>query len=468
MMPRDLKIQKRIYKILSVLHKGQALIASVGPILSVARSSIVNSQRPNVDVAVALSSQMLPAPFLEKIASVPGDAISPLGSSTAALVGDGGSYRKGGRGGKGGNGQGNGQGGNGQGGKNGKGQPQCNNNGTRGPKPGQRTPRKGRDLMGKPYSLGAEESDDLDTFCKKASKKQGDVFKLLAMEALGLDGASDAGSSSKFSGLFDFLTSGMSGYFCGNFDPSAVTDLVSSQINDNCKKSEVSSKYDSKKKKGESAEDACKRELQAQSDADVAANGGGDSGNRAGYRKGGSADAVMWADVWGPLANGNMFAQTWGLVKAERDHSEVDRLINIAGSFGGGTSEINDDDATVFAQSEVYQDCADDWDACLPTAAWTMNWRARLRRVHSPLDLAATTVERTVSEAFRQVLDQDPVRKVIGGAPFAQYFEDPAGSLLPASIMDPLEDMRNEVAEQGGDAAKWVTEQGRDRASIIH
>ena len=88
--------------------------------------------------------------------------------------------------------------------------------------------------------------------------------------------------------------------------------------------------------------------------------------------------------------------------------------------------------------------------------------------MHSPLDLAATTVEKTVSEAFRQVLDQDPVRKVIGGAPFAQYFEDPAGQLLPASIMDPLEEMRNEVAEQGGDAAKWVTEQGRDRASIIH
>jgi hypothetical protein len=97
-----------------------------------------------------------------------------------------------------------------------------------------------------------------------------------------------------------------------------------------------------------------------------------------------------------------------------------------------------------------------------------MNWRARLRRVHSPLELAATSVEKAVGDTFKQVIEADPVKKVIGGAPFAQYFEDPAGKLLPASFMDPLEELRSEVAEQGGDAAQWVTEQGRDRASLIH
>src|SRR5262245_3545622 len=56
MAAREPRLEQKIFKTLSALHKGQALISSATPILSVAQSSIRNSQRPGVGIALAVST----------------------------------------------------------------------------------------------------------------------------------------------------------------------------------------------------------------------------------------------------------------------------------------------------------------------------------------------------------------------------------------------------------------------------
>lgn len=471
MMSRDTQVQQRIYRIIGVLGKGQAVVASAGPILSVARSAIANSQRPNVKMAVPLSTQMFPAGLLTILAQAPTEPITPLGVSNQALTADS-NFRKGGRSNGGGNNSkgntnnNNGNNGNGKGGK----QPQCKNNnrGNQGGKGNNRTytQRKGKPLLGKPYSLNAQESDDLDTFCGKAGEKMADPFKILAFEAIGLDGASDAGNGNFWGGLFKHLTKGMSGMFCGAFGAGGAADIIKDQISSTCKEKGAQDQYKDKKKKNESAQEACERILtEQQQDADETGFGSGKT--RSGYRAGATND-IAWADVFGPFANGNMFGQTWAIVRAEKDSGRIDDLINVAASFGGGTSTIDNSDATVFAQAEMFFDCDEDWDACYENASWTMNWRARLRRVRGPLELASTGLEHKLSAQFTDILNAPPVQKVINGTPLAEFFSTASGSLLPASLKDPLEEMRDEVAAQGGEAAQWVVEQGPDRATIIH
>jgi hypothetical protein len=165
-----------------------------------------------------------------------------------------------------------------------------------------------------------------------------------------------------------------------------------------------------------------------------------------------------------------VFTQTWSIVRAKRDDDGINKGIEIAASFGGGTSTpTNDDDTnTTLAQAEIYFDTENDWDSAVDVAMWTMNWRARLRRVHSPLEMALAPIEQSITRMFTDVFNQDPVQKVLSGTPVAQFFEDSEVSLIPAKVSDALENLRQETADQGGGAAKWVSEQGFDRAPIIH
>jgi hypothetical protein len=324
-------------------------------------------------------------------------------------------------------------------------------------------------LLGKPYSLGMEDEHDTAKFCDKASKKMGDPFKILALESVGAGGG-DGGGESALGGIFSFFTKGMSGYFCGSYDPSVVTDAITGQIGDGCSNTSVLADYKDTKKhphnKGESDEDVCKRELKDKSNPPDKHNAGYRAGGKGGG--GGGSNELAFADVWAPFANGNMFSQTWGVVRAKPDHAAIDKGVAIAGSFGGDSTVVDNDEKTVFAQAEMYFDCQDDWDTCFPTAAWTMNWRGRLRRVRSPLDMAATSIEQTISNAFSQVLEQPPVTKILGSTPLASFFNDPGGSLLPSTLTDPIEQMRGDIAQQGGEAAQWVKDQGQNRASLIH
>ncbi len=453
MVARDSKVQTRIYKMLRVLHRGQAVVSAAGPILSVARSSFENSQRPNVKFAVALGPLLLPVSVLDQLAG------SEVGGKTQGLVkSTSGGRQPQRRGGHDGNGNS----------KKPNGPQTCAVDRGPGKAPKANRFRKASLLMGKPFSLMVEESSDIDTFCGKANRKMGDVFSLIAKEASDMDEAGDVGSSDTFGGLFSSLTAD-TGIFCGESDPNLVDNLVSSQVGDACDNAGVVKMYTGKKKKGETAEEACQRELSAASEQARAENGDRRGGRK--WKSSASGDRdLAWADVWGPMANGNMFGQTWSLVRAERDHSQIDAAIEVAGSFGRSTSPVadNDDGATVFAQSEMFFDCDSDWDVCQTTAAFTLNWRARLRRVHSPLEFATTHIEKAVSQKFAQIVDAPPIQKVVGRVPLAQFFDTQTGSLVLSSLKAPIEALRSEAAAQGSGAAQWVKAQSADRVSIIH
>jgi hypothetical protein len=480
---REPKLANKIFKTLSALHKGQQLISSATPLLSVAQSSLRNSSRPGVGMAIAVSTQMLPATVLDGMAGamdVAGGAL-PLTDPGFKSGEDEADFRAGGG--------------------SCKNKKKCCNNGNKGPKNKQRKERKAKPLMGIPFSLPAEESLDENKFCDKAAKKMGDPILMVVKEMVGI-GADTGGGSGFFSKIFGFLVGGSSP-LCGGINVSgtsggAANDIAKKHYKDACEQRYTSEcdnkeppktdpatnqpleafKCDGGKKK---AVDRCVKDMEKKGgkpksgfrSAEVEmAQDQGRAEVEAGFRAGAKSryGEIAWADVWGPMANGTVFTQTWALVRAERDNEGINKGIEIAASFGGGSSSAVDDDDTntTIAQAEIYFDTDKDWDGAVDVAMWTMNWRARLRRVHSPLEMALGPIEQAISGIVKDVFNADPVKKIVGGSNLAKFFEDADVSLIPSSVSDPLETLREETASQGGGAAQWVSDQGFDRAPIIH
>jgi hypothetical protein len=95
--------------------------------------------------------------------------------------------------------------------------------------------------------------------------------------------------------------------------------------------------------------------------------------------------------------------QSWGFSYKQPPHLERDdRGLRFAD--GGSDEHLRAANVTALgtAQAEMYWDpidCDGSWGDCKAEAMWMMRWKARLRRLHSPVEMAArTAVDIAVSE----------------------------------------------------------------------
>jgi hypothetical protein len=107
------------------------------------------------------------------------------------------------------------------------------------------------------------------------------------------------------------------------------------------------------------------------------------------------------ARVWRYTANGDLFMQSWGLAfDAPRFLAADDRGLAFAAAGSGASLVDANVEDTGTAQAEMYFDagpdsgCDGSWDNCVGEAMWLMRWKARLRRLHHPGEMAARSIAR--------------------------------------------------------------------------
>ena len=239
------------------------------------------------------------------------------------------------------------------------------------------------DLLGKPVSLPVSEIEDLSTLCGKAGKeifvllfeiigKVGGKLHLEPLEKLGSGSASEP-----FANVMQEITKSAPDLFCGDFGTLIDSEMDEHQ-NNRCGKDK-----------------ACNDK----------ANKGKKKPNTSQVGKVDPADA-SWTKVWDVAGNGNLFMQSWSYVKTERTAvAGLDRGVNIVDFVPGGTTTAGvpiDKDGSTFAEAEMYFDCKANWSdaSCMDTAPWRMAWRARLRRVHDPVDFIASDFQATLTDAL--------------------------------------------------------------------
>lgn len=119
--------------------------------------------------------------------------------------------------------------------------------------------------------------------------------------------------------------------------------------------------------------------------------------------------------VWDYAANGNIAMQSFSFIDKEAPMlSRDDDGLEIAdGNVTGNVTEV--DPPWIRAQAEMYYDCVTTsaavnpipnpaasltWEQCRTHAPWTLNWRARLRRIQRLEDMAARAGERIAVESL--------------------------------------------------------------------
>jgi hypothetical protein len=98
------------------------------------------------------------------------------------------------------------------------------------------------------------------------------------------------------------------------------------------------------------------------------------------------------AEVWDDTANGDFFMQSWGFSYHPPPHVERDDR-GLTFVEQGSTAHLRDANVETLgtAQAEMYWDpvdCDGSWDGCKAEAMWKMRWKARLRRLHNPVEMA--------------------------------------------------------------------------------
>jgi hypothetical protein len=133
----------------------------------------------------------------------------------------------------------------------------------------------------------------------------------------------------------------------------------------------------------------------------------------------------------------------------------------------------------------MFLDCKEGWQKCQYQAPWTMNWRARLRRFHDPMEYAGGVIQTAIVESLwggiDRILAGGPIggliQKMTGGSSLAGSFVGRFGGtqvhgfVLSLARQELTERGRSSTYEHAGiqSAASWVTDQlGAGKNDIIH
>ncbi|HTV18062.1 MAG TPA: hypothetical protein VMG12_05310 [Polyangiaceae bacterium] len=209
--------------------------------------------------------------------------------------------------------------------------------------------------------------------------------------------------------------------FCapgGTQIPKAVSDLVDGVARDRCKKEEEGVMVDGKKKyrkpNPDSPGDFLDDEFVDAFDMGKCMEGQAKKAS-IGKIDGRKPTCSKPFKVWDYAANGNIAMQSFSFVDKEAPMlSRDDDGLDIAdGNDQGNVAEV--DPPWIRAQAEMYYDCrspapvnpvpgfmvgALSWEQCRTHAPWTLNWRARLRRIQRLEDMAARAGERVMVESL--------------------------------------------------------------------
>jgi len=374
MIEKDRKYTPRLYKAMKLIHKGQVIVASATPVISAVRASVTVMTDENYDVELALGIGVQQVPSALYPPS-PEDGDKPEKEKLPCGV-----------------------------------------------KPAKRTADLSGKIMGKPVSLPMQHWFELDELCGKGATMQTlilDVmFKQIA-KAFGFGEIKDVASGGKFADIWSFIAEVLSPVLCEGLDGS-VGERFEEIIDRACK--------------NDANRPACEKKMR--DDADKTSNDAG-AGKDKPKVGGVKSDDVLYAKPYWLASNGNLFMQSWGLVLAKRRFLEgADRLIQFSNRFGGeaATFKTVEDEAWVVASAEMFFDCgqeaADDkkdaaegkeaaggWAKCQYQAAWAVNWRARLRRFHDPLEYAAAVVQTAIVDSIwsgaEKLLGSGPLGKLI-------------------------------------------------------
>jgi hypothetical protein len=209
--------------------------------------------------------------------------------------------------------------------------------------------------------------------------------------------------------------------FCapgGTQIPKAVSDLVDGVARDRCNKEGEGVMVDGEKKfrkpNPDSPGDFLDGEFVDEFDMDGCMEGQARKGGM-GRVDGRKPTCSKPFKVWDYAANGNIAMQSFSFVDKEAPLlSRDDDGLDVAdGDDTGNVAEV--DPPWIRAQAEMYYDCrspapvnpvpgfmvgALSWEQCRTHAPWTMNWRARLRRIQRLEDMAARAGERVMVESL--------------------------------------------------------------------
>ncbi len=107
------------------------------------------------------------------------------------------------------------------------------------------------------------------------------------------------------------------------------------------------------------------------------------------------------AAVWGEAKNGNVMFQVWSFAQGDPTLSfNDDAGVAIANSGDAGDREENASFHIALAEAEYFNDAGE--------SMWNIGWRARLRRVHDPIELfnAARIVDEWASGKVKEAINK--------------------------------------------------------------
>jgi hypothetical protein len=434
MVNYDQRYTPKLYRAMTLIHRGQVIVASATPIVSAVRSSthvMDDKQFTNVKLALGVGFQLMP---YNAYPDSPELQDSPRRMPCGVTAAD----RKAAMSGK---------------------------------------------ILGKPVSLPMMHWHELDELCGKGATMQTKIVDGVLNRLSGVLGFGELGSV--FSGgplaeVWSFIAEVMSPVLCESIDGS-VQERFEEVIDKSC----------------EAAKDRARCE---QDYRDESSRSGG-KGNKPKLGPP-SSDDVLYAKTYWLATNGNLFMQSWGLVLSDRPLVEsADKLIKFSDRWsgpgappGGGGSSLPsvvakpveiESEAWVVAGAEMFFDCEKGWAECRYQSMWAMNWRARLRRFHDPMEYASGLIETAIAEtlwgSIDKALARGPlgalIRKATGGGALGGTLVGRFGGshlhgfILSLARQELTERGRATTYEHGGirSASSWALDQlqgGRDE--IIH
>jgi hypothetical protein len=438
MVNYDQRYTPKLYRAMTLIHRGQVIVASATPIISAVRSSthVMNDKQfSNVKLALGVGFQLTPYfayPDSPELQDSPPSL--PCGVTPANRKAD----------------------------------------------------LSGK-IMGKPVSLPMMHWYELDELCGKGANMQtkivDGVLKHLA-DRLGFGELSSVFSGGPFAEVWSFIAEIMSPVLCESIQGS-VQERFEEVIDRSCEASKDRAK--------------CEQDFR-----DESARSGSDKVNKPKLNAP-SSDDVLYAKTYWLATNGNLFMQSWGLVLSDRPLVEsADKMIKFSDRWSkNGTTPSStfgssalpsvvakpvevESEAWVVAGAEMFFDCEKGWADCRYNSMWAMNWRARLRRFHDPMEYASGLVETAVVEKLwgniDKALAKGPlgalIQKATGGGKLGGTLvgrfggSQVHGFILSLARQELTERGRATTYEHGGirSAASWATGQLQDsgRDEIIH
>lgn len=374
MVRYDQRYTPKLYRAMTLIHRGQVIVASATPIISAVRSSthVMNDEQfTHVKLALGVGFQLMPSQLYPP---------SPeLQDSPPRLP--------------------------------------C------GVTPANRKADMSGKILGKPVSLPMMHWYELDELCGKGATMQTKIVDGVLQHLsskLGFGELASVFSGGPLAEVWSFIAEIMSPVLCESIEGS-VQERFEEVIDKACE--------------ADKDRDQCERNYR-----DESARSGSD---KAGKPKldAPSSDDVLYAKTYWMATNGNLFMQSWGLVLSERPLVEsADRLIQFSDRWsssgtapGGGLGSSAlpnvvakpvaiEREAWVVAGAEMFFDCQKGWGDCRYSSMWAMNWRARLRRFHDPMEYGSGLVETAIVESLWGGVD-----RALAGGPLGALIQKATG-----------------------------------------